>query len=42
MENQTILEQSEVDKIKQTTPFIKQGQLQTADTVREEKILANL
>ena len=42
MQNQAMLEQDEVEKIKKTTPFIKQGQLMSADTVREEKMLANI
>jgi len=37
-----MLDQDEVTFIHKSTPFIKQGQLLTADAVRDEAILAKI
>ncbi len=40
--NYNLLRQVEVKKIEKTTPFIKQGDLLSAESVQEEKMLASI
>ena len=37
-----LLQQEEVKQIEKTTPFIKSGDLLSADVVREEQLLAKM